>query len=92
MDIMNKLEDIVEKIKKDKNFAAKFKADPVKAIEAVLGLNLPDAQVEKLIKAVKAKVDFDKLDDMLDADGDGKLELDDVKGALGKLGGILGKK
>ena len=92
MDIMNKLEEIVEKIKKDKDFAKKFKADPVKAVESLLGVNLPNDQIDQVVKAVKAKVDFDKLGDMFDADGDGKLELDDVAGALGKLGGMFGKK
>ena len=92
MDIMNKLEEIVEKFKKDKNFAKKFKADPVKAVESLLGVNLPNDQIDQVVKAVKAKVDFDKLGDMLDGDGDGKLELDDVAGALGKLGGMFGKK
>lgn len=92
MDIMNKLEEIVEKIKKDKDFAKKFKADPVKAVESLLGINLPNDQIDQVVKAVKAKLDFDKLGDMLDGDGDGKLELDDVAGALGKLGGMFGKK
>ena len=92
MDIMDKLEDIVAKIKSDKKFAAKFKKDPVEALEGLLGVNLPNAQIDKVVKAVKAKVDFDKIGDMLDADGDGKLELDDVAGALGKLGGMFGKK
>ena len=92
MDIMNKLEEIVEKIKKDKDFAKKFKADPVKAVESLLGVNLPNDQIDQVVKAVKAKLDFDKLGDTLDGDGDGKLELDDVAGALGKLGGMFGKK
>ena len=92
MDIMNKLGEIVEKIKQDKDFAKKFKADPVKAVEGLLGVNLPNDQIDKLIKAVKAQVDLDKIGDLLDGDGDGKLELDDVAGALGKLGGMFGKK
>ena len=92
MDIMDKLEDIVEKILSDKKFAAKFKKDPVEAIEGLLGVNLPNAEIEKVVKAVKAKVDFDKIAGMIDGDGDGKIDLEDVAGALGKLGGMFGKK
>lgn len=92
MDIKKEIQEIIEKIQKDKNFAANFKKDPVKAVEKLLDVNLPDDQMDDIIKAVKAKIDLDKIGDMLDADGDGKLEISDVAGALGKLGGMFGKK
>ena len=65
MDIMKKVDEVVEKIKKDKNLAEKFQKDPVKAIESVIGVDLPDDQVKNLVKAVKAKVDIDKVGDAL---------------------------
>ena len=37
---MDKLEDLVEKIKADKTIAAKFKKDPIKAVEKILGAHL----------------------------------------------------
>ena len=92
MDLKKEIQKIIEKIQNDKNFAANFKKDPVKAIEKLIGVNLPNDQIDTVVAAVKAKVDFDKIGDMLDADGDGKLELGDVAGALGKLGGMFGKK
>lgn len=73
MDIKAKIEEIVEKVKNDKNFAADFKADPVKAVEKVIGVDLPDDQVNKVIDGVKAKVSVDDVKDK-------------VGGLLGKLG------
>ena len=65
MDIKAKIEEIADKVKGDKGFAAKFKADPIKAIESVLGVDLPDDQIEKLIDGVKAKLSLDKAGDAL---------------------------
>ena len=79
--VKKKIEEVVEKIRNDKNFAAKFQKDPVKALEGVLGVDLPDDQINAVISGVKAKIN-------LDSDGDGKPDL----GGLSKLGGILGKK
>ena len=56
MDIKAKIEEIANKIKNDKNFAAEFSTDPVKAVEKVLGVDLPDDQINKLIDGVKAKI------------------------------------
>jgi hypothetical protein len=60
MDIKGKIEEIVEKVKGDKGFASKFKNDPIKAVEAVLGVDLPDDQVKSIIDGVKAKLSMDK--------------------------------
>ena len=86
--VKKKNEEVVEKIRNDKNFAAKFQKDPVKALEGVLGVDLPDDQINAVISGVKAKINLDTVSDLLDSDGDGKPDL----GGLGKLGGILGKK
>lgn len=56
MDIKAKIDEIVNKVKNDKNFAAEFSADPVKAVEKLLGVDLPDDQINKLIDGVKAKI------------------------------------
>lgn len=66
MDIIKeKIEEIVEKIKNDKDIASKFQKDPVKTIEGLIGMDLPDAQVQQIIDAVKAKIDLDKIGSML---------------------------
>ncbi len=64
MDIKAKIEEIVEKVKSDKNFAAKFSKEPVKAVESVLGVDLPDDQINALIEGVKAKISVDKAGDL----------------------------
>ncbi len=61
MDIKAKIEELVNKVKSDKDFAKKFQNDPVKAVEGVLGIDLPDDQINKIIEGVKAKI---KLDDL----------------------------
>mgnify|MGYP003302633807 CR=1 FL=1 len=67
MDIKEKIEELVNKIKNDKDFGDDFKKDPVKAVESVLGIDLPDEQIEKVIDGVKAKVAGDKLSGAMDS-------------------------
>ncbi len=61
MDIKAKIEEIVNKVKNDKDFAAKFTKDPVKAVEGVIGVDLPDDQINKIIEGVKAKISVDDI-------------------------------
>lgn len=70
MDIKAKIEEIVEKVKSDKDFAAKFKADPVKAVESVLGIDLPDDKIKEVINSVKAKVQLDDIGDKFEGFAD----------------------
>ena len=82
MDIMemlkDKIEEVVEKIKSDKDIAAKFQKDPIAVVEKLLGVDLPNEQLEQVVDAIKAKIDLDKIGDLL--------------GGLGGLGGLFGKK
>lgn len=71
--LKDKMEEIVEKIKSDKNIAAKFQKDPISTVEELLGIDLPNDQLEKLVDAIKAKINLDKASDAL--------------GGLGKLFG-----
>ena len=61
MDIKAKIEELVEKIKADKNIAAKFQKDPVGTIEDLIGVDLPNDQIKALADGIKAKLDLDKL-------------------------------
>ncbi|MBQ9762609.1 MAG: hypothetical protein IJV82_05975 [Oscillospiraceae bacterium] len=61
MDIKAKINEIVDKVKNDKDFESKFKSDPVGAVEGLLGVDVPNDQVEKIIDTVKAKISLDKL-------------------------------
>ena len=67
------IEDVVKKIKADKDIAAKFQRDPIGTVEKLLDVDLPNEQLEPLVDAVKAKLSLDDLGDML--------------GGLGKLFG-----
>ncbi len=81
MDIKEKIEDLVEKIKGDKDLLANFKKAPIPTVEKLLGIDLPDDKLEALVDGIKAKLDLDKLDDMLDGIGD---KLGGLKGLFGK--------
>jgi len=65
MDIKKNVEELVEKIQKDPKILKKFKDNPVKVIEDIVGIDLPDAEVKKLAELVKAKIDMDKVGDLL---------------------------
>lgn len=67
MDIKAKITELVEKIKSDKELQAQFKEDPIKAVESLLGVDLPDDMVDKIVDGVKAKLTADKLSDGLGA-------------------------
>lgn len=67
MDIKAKIDEIVTKVKNDKDFSSKFMSDPVSAIESVIGIDLPNDQINALIDGVKAKITLDKAGDMLDS-------------------------
>lgn len=66
MDIKEKIEDIVKNIKKDPDIKKSFEKDPVKTIEKLLDVDLPDGVVEKIIDGVKAKMTKDNISDMAD--------------------------
>lgn len=65
MDIKAKIEEIVEKVKSDEDFANKFKSEPVKAVEGVIGVDLPDDQIQSVVDGVKAKIDLGGIADKL---------------------------
>ena len=65
MDIKEKIEELVNKIKNDKDFGDDFRKDPVKAVESVIGIDLPDEQIEKVIDGVKAKISLDDIGDKI---------------------------
>ena len=48
MDIKAKINELVDKIKSDEGLRNKFMSDPVKAIEELLGVDLPDDQIKQI--------------------------------------------
>ena len=65
MDIKEKIEEIVDKIKNDKDFEKEFKSNPVKAVEKIVGVDLPDDKIESLVDGIKAKVSVDDVKDKI---------------------------
>lgn len=65
MDIKEKIEELVDKIKGDKNLMKKFKDDPIKTVEGLIGVDLPNDKVEAIADGIKAKIDLDKIGDKL---------------------------
>ena len=61
MDIKAKIEEIVLKLKKDESLMKSFQKDPIKTVEGLLGVNLPDEQLKPLVDGVKAKLNLDSL-------------------------------
>lgn len=78
MDIKEKIEEIVEKLKKDDDLLKKFQKDPISVIEKLIGIDLPNDQLDKVVDAIKAKISIDKIGDALEG--------------IGGLGGLFGKK
>ena len=71
MDIKAKIEEIVKKLMSDKNLMAKFDRNPAAVIEELIGIDLPNDQVNQLISGIKAKIKLDQVGDVLG--GIGKL-------------------
>ena len=71
MDIMAKIEDVVKKLMSDKNLMAKFERNPASVIEQLVGVDLPDQQVNQLVEGIKARIKLDQMGDVLG--GIGKL-------------------
>jgi len=59
MDIKAKINEIVDRIKNDDGLMDLFKSDPVKAIEKVIGVDLPDDKLAPIVDGVKAKLTLD---------------------------------
>jgi len=66
-DIKEQITRVVEKVTKDEKLMEQFKKEPVKAVESVIGVDLPDDVINKVVDGVKAKISVDKLGDIAGA-------------------------
>ena len=64
-ELKEKAEELIEKIKNDKDIAAKFQKDPIATVEELLGIDLPNDQIMAVAEFIKAKIDLDKLGNAL---------------------------
>lgn len=83
-DVKAKVDELVKKITSEKDLARKFVKNPVKTLEGLLGVDLPDEAVKKVIEGVKEKISIEKIGALLDSDGDGKPDLGVLTKFLGK--------
>ena len=65
MDIKAMAAELVEKIKNDPALLKQFRDNPVKVLETLLGIDLPDDQINQLAELIKAKIDLDKVGSLL---------------------------
>jgi len=65
MDIKEQIQSTVKKITEDPKQLANFKNDPVKTVEGILGVDLPDDVCNQVITAVKAKIGANKASEAL---------------------------
>lgn len=63
--IKKKAEELVKKIQSDPALLKKFKENPIKVVEDLIGIDLPDDQIKQVVELVKAKLDLDKVGDLL---------------------------
>lgn len=61
MDIKEQINKIVEEVSKNPNIKEQFEKEPVKVIEKVIGIDLPDDIVMKIVDGVKAKLTMDSV-------------------------------
>ena len=69
MDIKKKVEELVVKIQKNPQLLKEFRTNPVKVVESIVGIDLPDKEIMQLAELVKAKIDMDKVGDLLEGLG-----------------------
>ena len=67
MDIKGQINKIIEEISNNPDIKEQFEKEPVKAIEKVIGIDLPDDVVMKIIDGVKAKITVDGISKAADA-------------------------
>ncbi len=66
MDIKEKIEEVVKKVQSNPDLLAQFKKEPIKAVESILGIDLPDEVIQKVVDGVKAKISLDKASGIVD--------------------------
>lgn len=63
MDIKEQIEKVLGELTKNAKLKSLFDGDPVKAVEKILGVDLPDELIDGIVKGVKAKLTADTLKD-----------------------------
>ena len=64
--LKEKIEEIVKKIQNDKNISNEFKKNPIGTVEKLIGIDLPDNEIMKVVDAVKTKLTVDNAKGLFD--------------------------
>lgn len=64
-DVKELVEKAVDKLQGDDNLLESFKENPIKVVEKILNVDLPDEILEKIVEAVKAKINIDDAKEVL---------------------------
>lgn len=74
MDIQKIINTVLEKLEGNNDLVNRFMKEPVKTLEELTGVDLPDDQINAVVEGVKAKLNLDET----------------VKGARGVLDSVMG--
>ena len=66
IDVKAKIEELAAKLQKDPALLRSFQKDPVKTLETLTGVDLPDEQLQPLVTGIKAKLAASDLGEKLD--------------------------
>lgn len=79
MDIQKLINTVLEKLEGNNDLANRFMKEPVKTLEQLTGIDLPDEQINAVVEGVKAKLNLDAT-------------VKGAKGVLDSVMGLFGKK
>lgn len=65
-DIKEKIEELAKKVKDDPKLMEGFQKEPVKTVEGLLGIDLPDDQLKPLVAGIQTKLAASSIGDKLD--------------------------
>lgn len=65
-DVKEKIEELARKVKDDPALAENFKKDPIKTVEGLLGIDLPDDQLQPMVAGIQAKLAASHVGDKLE--------------------------
>ncbi len=65
-DIKGKIEEVANRLKDDPALLKEFQKEPVKAVEKLLGIDIPDEQLQPLIDGIKAKLTAEDISNVVD--------------------------
>ena len=64
-EIKELIEKAIDKLQEDDNLMENFKKDPIKVVEKLLKVDLPDDKIEAIVNGIKAKIQIDDVADVL---------------------------